>query len=195
MKLYPAVIQDHMTGQILMLAYMNQEALDQTLGGDSVVFWSRSRQQLWKKGQTSGHYLRWTDWSWDCDHDSLVFQVAAEGPACHLQTKSCFNDIKIKSFGVLEKLEERIQTSIMAKGETTTKKEFNKGLSHWIRKLQEEACETSLAAVFETPNRLVSETSDLLYRLGLLLHGQQISIKNLDDELEERALMKPQKIK
>jgi phosphoribosyl-ATP pyrophosphohydrolase/phosphoribosyl-AMP cyclohydrolase len=186
MKLWPAIIQNEITGQVLMLGYMNQESLDMTLKSKVITFFSRSRNQIWKKGETSGNYLNLVSWSWDCDGDSLLFLVQPEGPTCHLKTRSCFTHTAFDNTGLFENLMERITDSLNSNRPTKTKEFYNLGQMNWIRKLQEEACEIALASSFETPGRVVSEAADLLYRLGILLKGNSIEISEIKKELELR---------
>jgi phosphoribosyl-ATP pyrophosphohydrolase/phosphoribosyl-AMP cyclohydrolase len=186
MKLWPAIIQNETSGQILMLGFMNQEALDLTLKSKLITFYSRSRNQLWKKGETSGNFLKLISWSWDCDQDSLLFLVKPEGPTCHLNQPSCFANTAFQERGILESLSRRIDESIRSSKSSLTKEFIKKGKSFWIRKLQEEACEVGLATSFESKDRIVSEAADLLYRLGVLLNGNGIKTDDLRAELEQR---------
>jgi len=187
MKLWPAIIQNESSGQILMLGFMNQESLDLTLKTQLITFYSRSRNKLWKKGETSGNFLKLVSWSWDCDQDSLLFLVKPDGPTCHLKTTSCFADTAFKNSGLFETLTTRIQESLDSSQSTKTKDFLNLGKSNWIRKLQEEACEVGLASTFETKDRIVSEAADLLYRLGILLAGNDVGVDEIKHELNLRS--------
>ena len=194
MKLWPAVIQNESTGQILMLGFMNQESLDLTLKTHLITFYSRSRNQLWKKGETSGNILKLVSWSWDCDQDSLLFLVKSSGPTCHLNQISCFTDTRFQEKGVLETLAKRIDDSLQSSESSMTKEFIKKGKSFWIRKLQEEACEVGLATSFESKDRIMSEAADLLYRLSVLLKGSGIKVDDLKTELERRNTRPKSKI-
>ena len=186
MKLWPAIIQNESSGQILMLGFMNQESLDLTLKTNLITFFSRSRNQLWKKGETSGNFLKLISWSWDCDQDSLLFLVKPQGPTCHLNQTSCFADTTFKKTGLFETLTQRISESLDSKHKTKTIEFIELGKSNWIRKLQEEACEVGLATTFESKDRIASEGADLLYRLGILLIGSGVSIEDISLQLEQR---------
>jgi phosphoribosyl-ATP pyrophosphohydrolase/phosphoribosyl-AMP cyclohydrolase len=184
--LIPAVVQDARTREVLTVAYMNEEALRLTLERRETYFWSRSRQQLWHKGETSGNSQKVTNVSLDCDNDAVLVEVEPRGPACHTGAYSCFG-VEPRLEGVLRELysvvEERKEKR--PEGSYTTYL-FNSGLDKILKKVGEEATETIVAAKNEDPARLVSETGDLLYHLLVLLVERGISLEEILKELRER---------
>lgn len=168
--LVPAIVQDVHTGQVLMLAYMNQESLDRTLSSGDTWFWSRSRGELWHKGGTSGHTQRLVEARYDCDADTLLLRVEPSGPACHTSQQSCFyrrlpDGAEIgappASGGVLDHLEAVIQDrKENPRPGSYTCQLFDGGLPLIARKVGEEAVETIVAAQSEGDERLVSELAD-----------------------------------
>ena len=184
--LIPAVVQDARTREVLTVAYMNEEALRLTLERRETYFWSRSRRQLWHKGETSGNSQKVTNVSLDCDNDTVLVEVEPRGPACHTGAYSCFG-VEARLEGVLRELysvvEERKEKR--PEGSYTTYL-FNSGLDKILKKVGEEATETIVAAKNEDPARLVSETGDLLYHLLVLLVERGISLEEILKELRER---------
>ena len=184
--LIPAVVQDARTREVLTVAYMNEEALRLTLERRETYFWSRSRRQLWHKGETSGNSQKVTNVSLDCDNDAVLVEVEPRGPACHTGAYSCFG-VEPRLEGVLRELysvvEERKEKR--PEGSYTTYL-FNSGLDKILKKVGEEATETIVAAKNEDPARLVSETGDLLYHLLVLLVERGISLEEILKELRER---------
>jgi phosphoribosyl-ATP pyrophosphohydrolase/phosphoribosyl-AMP cyclohydrolase len=184
--LIPAVVQDARTREVLTVAYMNEEALRLTLERRETYFWSRSRRQLWHKGETSGNSQKVTNVSLDCDNDTILVEVEPRGPACHTGAYSCFG-VEPRLEGVLRELysvvEERKEKR--PEGSYTTYL-FNSGLDKILKKVGEEATETIVAAKNEDPARLVSETGDLLYHLLVLLVERGISLEEILKELRER---------
>lgn len=186
--LVPAIIQDADTRQVLMLGYMNQEAYDQTINTGLVTFYSRSRQTLWTKGETSGHYLRLVDIKNDCDNDTLLVRVHPQGPTCHTGTDTCWgerNDTNPLLF--LSKLQDFIEKrhEEMPEGSYTTSL-FKDGLNRMAQKVGEEALELVIEATNGTNDRLVYEGSDMLYHLIVLLTSKGLRIEDLAKELQER---------
>lgn len=186
--LVPAIIQDADTRQVLMLGYMNQEAYDQTISTGLVTFYSRSRQTLWTKGETSGHYLRLVDIKNDCDNDTLLVRVHPQGPTCHTGTDTCWgehNDTHPLFF--LSKLQDFIEKrhEEMPEGSYTTSL-FKDGLNRMAQKVGEEALELVIEATNGTNDRLVYEGSDMLYHLIVLLTSKGLRIEDLAKELQER---------
>ena len=186
--LVPAIIQDADTRQVLMLGYMNQEAYDQTISTGLVTFYSRSRQTLWTKGETSGHYLRLVDIKNDCDNDTLLVRVHPQGPTCHTGTDTCWgecNDTHPLLF--LSKLQDFIEKrhEEMPEGSYTTSL-FKDGLNRMAQKVGEEALELVIEATNGTNDRLVYEGSDMLYHLIVLLTSKGLRIEDLAKELQER---------
>jgi phosphoribosyl-ATP pyrophosphohydrolase/phosphoribosyl-AMP cyclohydrolase len=184
--LIPAVVQDARTREVLTVAYMNEEALRLTLERRETYFWSRSRRQLWHKGETSGNSQKVTNVSLDCDNDTILVEVEPRGPACHTGAYSCFG-VEARLEGVLRELysvvEERKEKR--PEGSYTTYL-FNSGLDKILKKVGEEATETIVAAKNEDPARLVSETGDLLYHLLVLLVERGITLEEITKELKER---------
>jgi phosphoribosyl-ATP pyrophosphohydrolase/phosphoribosyl-AMP cyclohydrolase len=194
--LAPAVVQDAHTGQVLMLAYMNQASLERTLDSGETWFWSRSRQELWHKGATSGNTQRVIEVRYDCDADTLLVQVEPSGPACHTGRQSCFYrrlpdqtevDVPPPSGGVLAHLEAVIQDrKANARPGSYTCQLFEAGLPQIAKKVGEEAIETIVAAQSEADERLISELADLTYHALVLLAARDLSWADVEAELARR---------
>lgn len=186
--LVPAIIQDANTRQVLMLGYMNQEAYDKTLSTGLVTFYSRSRQTLWTKGETSGHYLRLVDIKNDCDNDTLLVRVHPQGPTCHTGTDTCWGESNnANPLLFLSELQDFIEKrhEEMPEGSYTTSL-FKDGLNRMAQKVGEEALEMVIEATNGTNERLVYEGSDMLYHLIVLLTSKGLRIEDLAKELQER---------
>lgn len=186
--LVPAIIQDADTRQVLMLGFMNQEAYDKTLLTGKVTFWSRSRQTLWTKGETSGNYLDLVSISADCDNDTLLVRVHPHGPTCHTGTDTCWGEENSASpLQFLAELQDFIEKRKhdMPEGSYTTSL-FSKGINKIAQKVGEEALETVIEATNGTPEHLVYEASDLLYHLIVLLTEKGLRIEDIADELHRR---------
>ena len=186
--LVPAIIQDNTTKNVLMLGYMNREAYDKTLSTGKVTFWSRSRNCLWTKGETSGNLLNLVSIKSDCDNDTLLVRVNPTGPACHLGTDTCWgetNDANPLLF--LTELQDFINKrhEEMPEGSYTTLL-FKDGLNRMAQKVGEEAVETVIEATNGTDDRLVYEASDLMYHLIVLLTSKGLSLDDLSRELQKR---------
>jgi phosphoribosyl-ATP pyrophosphohydrolase/phosphoribosyl-AMP cyclohydrolase len=182
--LLPAIIQDAENGRVLMLGYMNREALEATRVSGRVTFFSRSRQRLWTKGESSGNFLRLVSIEADCDSDSLLVQALPNGPTCHLQRASCFASAPANFLAELDQLiagreRERPQGSY-------TTKLFDSGLRRIAQKVGEEGVETSLAAVVEDDNALLGEAADLVYHLLVLLRARGLSLADAMRVLQQR---------
>jgi len=192
--LLPAVVQHARTGQVLMLGYMNEESLRATLAGGRVVFFSRSRQTLWTKGETSGHFLDVVDVSTDCDSDAILVLADPLGPTCHQGTESCFaaaapSDAQRLAFLAL--LERIIAHRIADQPEGSyTAKLFGEGTGRIAQKVGEEGVETALAAVSRDDDALVGECADLIYHLLLLLKSRDLSLERVAAELRARHASK-----
>ena len=188
--LIPAIVQHATSGAVLMLAYMNRDALRATLERGRAVFYSRSRQQLWEKGQSSGHTLRVTAIRKDCDSDTLLVSALPDGPACHLGTASCFGDEPAsvgEQLAFLAELEAIIALRIAGSPESSyTASLYGKGTSRMAQKVGEEGLEVALAAVGETDGRLLGESADLVYHLLVLLRSRGLGIQAVVDELRDR---------
>jgi phosphoribosyl-ATP pyrophosphohydrolase/phosphoribosyl-AMP cyclohydrolase len=184
--LIPAVIQDARTREVLTVAYMNKEALQLTLERHETYLWSRSRKQLWHKGETSGNLQKVTKVSLDCDNDAVLVEVAPLGPACHTGAYSCFG-VEPELEGVLKELYSVIEERKEKRPEGSyTTYLFNSGLDKILKKVGEEATETIVAAKNTDGQRLVSETSDLLYHLLVLLVERGATLDEIARELKER---------
>lgn len=183
--LIPAIVQNAKNGTVLMLGYMDQEALEKTMAEKTVFFYSRSRQKLWQKGETSGHFLNLVDLRMDCDGDALLVLVEPVGPTCHLGRASCF-DTSLQS-GFLSELSEFIQgrKRELPKGSYTTSL-FEAGLPMILQKLNEECVEVQHAARKESLERLQEETADLLYHLWVLLAFKEIPLVDVIAVLQKR---------
>ena len=184
--LIPAIVQDARTREVLTVAYMNKEALELTLARNETYFWSRSRQQLWHKGETSGNSQKVVKVSLDCDHDAVLVEVEPSGPACHNGSYSCFG-VEPEIEGVLRELYAVIEQRKEQRPEGSyTTYLFNSGLDKILKKVGEEATETIVAAKNAETGRLVSETGDLIYHLLVLLVERGVALEDIARELKER---------
>lgn len=191
--LLPAVVQDARTLRVLMLGFVNQEALQKTLSSGLVTFFSRTKQRLWQKGETSGHVLKLQSIRLDCDNDTLLMQVEPVGPTCHLGTTTCFGDLKEPSLATLADLAAVIrQRHTSPEAGSYTAKLFESGLARIAQKVGEEGVETALAAATKAPN-LAAESADLLYHLLVLLEASGIDWMDVVKVLHERAQVKTAK--
>ena len=186
--LVPAIIQDSATRQVLMLGYMNREAYEKTVATRRVTFWSRSRNCLWTKGETSGHFLELVDIKADCDNDTLLVRAVPHGPVCHTGTDTCWgetNDANPLLF--LTELQDFInkRREEMPEGSYTTSL-FKDGLNRMAQKVGEEALEAVIEAVHGTDDRLLYEASDMFYHLIVLLASKGLRIEQVAAELAER---------
>jgi phosphoribosyl-ATP pyrophosphohydrolase/phosphoribosyl-AMP cyclohydrolase len=183
--LISAVIQDARTGEVLTLAYMNQESLDRTRESGETWLWSRSRQELWHKGATSGNTQRVVAISEDCDGDALVVSVIPNGPACHTGARSCFAGTPPRTLDRLmsvlrDRREKRPEGSYSAKL-------FSGGRGRIAKKIGEEATEVVIAALSETRERMISEIADLVFHVTVLMADEGIDWSEIEGELEKRA--------
>jgi phosphoribosyl-ATP pyrophosphohydrolase/phosphoribosyl-AMP cyclohydrolase len=189
--LIPAIVQDAATREVLTLAYMNAESLVRTLETNETWFWSRSRKELWHKGETSGNTQRVLELIADCDNDAVVVLVEPAGPACHTGARSCFGDPTVVDqrslSNVLEQLYRLVQEREHARPEKSyTTYLFNEGLDKILKKVGEESTETIVAAKNDAIEPLVGEVSDLLYHLIVLLVARGVSLEQIRDELAKR---------
>jgi phosphoribosyl-AMP cyclohydrolase / phosphoribosyl-ATP pyrophosphohydrolase len=193
--LVPAIVQDADTGAVLMLAYMNREALDATLARKRAVFWSRSKQRLWEKGETTGHTLDVVDVALDCDSDTVLITAHPRGPACHTGTVTCFGDeprAAATSIAFLAKLENVIAQRATEQADSSyTAKLLAKGINKVAQKVGEEGVETALAGVNEPDDKLVDESADLLFHLLVLLRARGVPLARVVERLETRHRPKP----
>lgn len=182
--LLPAIVQDANTLQVLMLGYMNREALEATQKEKFVTFFSRSKQRLWKKGETSGHVLAVVSIEADCDNDTLLIRAIPAGPTCHLNRASCFESAPGDFIGKLDALLEQRQRE-MPEGSYTTKL-FQSGVRRIAQKVGEEGVETALAAVAQDEKDLLNEASDLVYHLMVLLRSRGLNWNAVQENLKQR---------
>ena len=183
--LLPVIVQDATTLKVLMLGYMNQEAFEKTQAEGRVTFWSRGRQALWTKGETSGNFLNVVNMYPDCDADTLLIQARPDGPTCHRGTTACFDTPEEEGF--MRSLSALIQKRHreMPEGSYTTKL-FVKGPKVIGKKVGEEAVEAVIEAVDGNRDRFIYEASDLVYHLLVLLESQGVSVQDLEKELALR---------
>lgn len=202
--LVPAIVQDAQSKQVLMMAYMNRESLRLTLESGETWFWSRSREELWHKGATSGNVQTVVSMTYDCDGDTLLLQVNPKGPACHTGQTTCFyNEITVQGqksepvnnyaaaesgrFAVLAELEEVIAQREVERPEGAyTTYLFDKGVDKILKKVGEEASETIIAAKNKDNAELKLEISDLIYHLLVLLQERKLPLDEIMDELSRR---------
>ncbi len=186
--LVPAIVQDADTKTVLMLGYMNEEALQKTIETKKVTFWSRSRNTLWTKGETSGNFLNLVDIKIDCDQDTLLVKAIPDGPTCHKGTDTCWAETNEKNpllfFSFLQDFIEKRKEE-MPEGSYTTKL-FNSGVNKMAQKVGEEALETVIEACNGTNDKLVYEGADMLYHLLVLLTEKGLRIEDLAKELMKR---------
>lgn len=186
--LVPAVIQDAVTNKVLMLGFMNREAYDKTVQTGLVTFWSRTRNCLWTKGETSGNVLRVVKILNDCDNDTLLVKVNPAGPVCHTGADTCWNETNERNpLLFLSELQDFINKrhEEMPEGSYTTSL-FKDGLNRMAQKVGEEALELVIEATNGTNERLIYEGSDMLYHLIVLLTSKGLRIEDMAAELAER---------
>jgi phosphoribosyl-AMP cyclohydrolase / phosphoribosyl-ATP pyrophosphohydrolase len=188
--LLPVVVQHAATGQVLMVAFMNEAALQTTLDSKRVTFFSRTKNRLWTKGETSSHFLNLVDIAIDCDNDSILITALPAGPTCHTGTQSCFGDeIKTSAsrLAFLSQLEGVIEQRIVERPEGSyTAKLWSQGVARMAQKVGEEGVEVALAAVTQPDDKLLGEAADLLFHLALLVKNRGLSLRAVVEELERR---------
>ena len=185
--LVPAIVQDQNTLQVLMLGYMDAEALAKTQETGLVTFWSRSQGKIWTKGETSGNYLHLVSLAVDCDKDTLLVRAIPDGPACHTGSKTCWGDAVPESQGFIRELEAVVKgrhEQMPEKSYTTSL--FKAGTPRMAQKVGEEAVETVIEAVKGDDERMIYEASDLIYHLLVLLVSKGYGIADLEKELVKR---------
>lgn len=193
--LVSAVVQHADTGAVLMVGYMNREAFRETLSRRHVVFFSRSRQRLWEKGETSGHFLELDQIRADCDRDALLVTARPRGPVCHEGTATCFGDEAVTKgerlafLGTLEAVIER-RIAETPQGSYTARL-FAQGPKRIAQKVGEEGLEVALAAAVETDDKVVLESADLIFHLLVLLRSRGLSFQSVVAELQSRHAAKP----
>jgi phosphoribosyl-ATP pyrophosphohydrolase/phosphoribosyl-AMP cyclohydrolase len=185
--LVPAIVQDDATMRVLMLGYMNRGALEQTVAMGKVTFFSRSKQRLWVKGETSGHFLLLKDVQVDCDGDTLLVRAHPQGPACHNGTETCFGERTQVDLGFLGSLENIIAARAGAKPEDSyVARLLAKGIYKVAQKVGEEGVETALAAVSNIDVDLKNEAADLVFHLMVLLQAKGLNLRDIAEVLEAR---------
>ena len=192
--LIPAIVQDHYTKEVLTLAYMNAETLALTIAEGRTVFWSRSRQEIWRKGETSGNVQRVVSITADCDADALVVEVVKSGPACHTGAESCFFEPVYQNEEITPFSYEGLYDLIM--GRKTNPKEgsyttylFDKGLDKILKKVGEESTEVIIAGAKRDKEETIYEISDLAYHVMVLMIELGISVEDITKELEKRHVI------
>jgi len=188
--LLPAIVQHADSGAVLMLAYMNRDALRETLSRKRVVFFSRSKQRLWEKGETSGHSLDLVEVRTDCDSDTLLVTAVPRGPACHTGTATCFGDDSLttaEKLSFLSTLQGVIERRVAERPEGSyTARLFAQGPRKIAQKVGEEGLEVALAGVAETDDKVIAESADLLFHLLVLLKSRGVPLERVVAELESR---------
>ena len=186
-NLLPAIVQDALSGKVLMQGYMNQDALATTLDSGKVTFFSRSKLRLWQKGETSGNTLDLVSVAADCDFDSLLVLANPNGPTCHTGVESCWFEGNTPSFTFLADLERLLAARKGADPKSSyTASLYNKGIKRIAQKVGEEGVETALAATVHDKEELKNEAADLLYHLTVLLQASDMSLNDALDVLRER---------
>ena len=192
--LIPAIVVDAGSGRVLTLAYMNRESLEITMAERRTCFWSRSRQELWRKGETSGNIQHVVDITADCDRDALVVRVNKEGPACHLGTDSCFNDLVWEGDEPLPFSVEGLYGLLVGRKESLpegsyTTYLFQKGLDKILKKVGEESTEVIIAGKARDKAETIYEIADLMYHVMVLMVELGISVEEVRDELASRHVI------
>ena len=187
--LVPAIIQDADTRQVLMLGFMNREAYDKTVATGKVTFWSRSRQTLWTKGETSGNFLNMVSMAVDCDNDTLLVKVHPDGPTCHTGTDTCWGEenTPVNSLQFVSDLQDFIEKrkEEMPEGSYTTRL-FRDGIAKISQKVGEEALETVIEAISGPDDKLIYEAGDMIYHLLVMLTARGLRIEDIVEELRRR---------
>lgn len=182
----PAIVQHAVSGEVLMHGYMNEQALTNTLESGKVTFWSRTKQRLWTKGESSGHFLNVVSITPDCDNDTLLVLVNPVGPTCHLGTSSCFSPAT-PDWTFLYQLEQLLAERKHADPKSSyTASLYASGTKRIAQKVGEEGVETALAATVNDRFELTNEASDLIYHLLVLLQDQDLNLSAIINNLRER---------
>lgn len=184
--LVPAIITDNFTGQALMLGFMNKQAVEKTIDKKKVTFYSRSKERLWMKGETSGNYLNLVDIKLDCDNDTLLISANPKGNTCHLDQYSCFG-IEKENYKFLQYLDKLIKDRKEKLPENSyTTKLFKAGENRIIQKVGEEAIETVIAAKNNDKEEIINESADLLFHLMVMLNEKEVSLNDVIYKLQKR---------
>jgi len=186
--LVPAIIQDAKTKNVLMLGYMNQDALDKTQQTQQVTFFSRTKNRLWTKGEESGNFLNLVDIKLDCDNDTLLIQVNPVGPTCHKGSDTCWNEGNDNSYGFITKLEETITNRIKDAdaSKSYVASLFKKGINKIAQKVGEEAVEVIIEAKDDNDDLFLSESADLLFHYLMLLQAKGFKLNDVVNVLKGR---------
>ena len=192
--LIPAVVQDFFTKDVLTVAYMNRESLEITLNEKKTCFFSRSRQKLWRKGETSGNFQHVVSITADCDYDALVVQVIKDGPACHLGTDSCFtntlfNDETVQRFALETLYELLCDRNRLRPEKSYTTYLFEKGKEKILKKVGEECTEVIIGAMKDSREETIYEISDLCYHVLVLMVSMGITVEDIKNELKSRHVI------
>ncbi|PZF73926.1 bifunctional phosphoribosyl-AMP cyclohydrolase/phosphoribosyl-ATP diphosphatase HisIE [Taibaiella soli] len=182
--LLPAIIQDELTGNVLMLGYMNESAFLQTQECGQVIFYSRSKQRLWRKGETSGNYLNVVKMSLDCDRDCLLIKVNPVGPVCHTGSENCFSELQLNFLPVLENV--IAQRRLNGNEQSYTSSLFRRGINKIAQKVGEEAVELVIEAKDNNDDLFKNEAADLLFHYLILLQAKGFSLKDIEAVLKAR---------
>lgn len=186
-KLVPAIVQDAQTKTVLMLGYMNADAVAKTEATKQVTFFSRSKNRLWTKGEESGHFLTLVDMTVDCDNDALLIQATPNGPTCHTGSDSCWNEENTASYGFLTDLESTIaDRKNNPSDKSYVASLFAKGINKIAQKVGEEAVETVIEAKDDNANLFLNESADLLFHLLILLQAKGHALQDVVDVLKAR---------
>ena len=187
-ELIPAIIQDNLTKKVLMLGYMNHDSLDRTIKTKKVTFFSRSRNSIWVKGETSGNFLNLIDISLDCDKDTLLIKVSPEGPVCHEGSDTCWSEDNESSYGFLSILENIIDDRKLSKSNKSyVSKLFSEGQNRIIQKVGEEAVELLIESKDNNKQKFIEESADLLFHFLILLNKKNIKLDEIVCELRLRS--------
>lgn len=185
--LVPVIVQDHITLQVLMLGYMNEEALRKTTASGRVTFFSRSKNRLWTKGETSGNFLNVTEMLPDCDNDTILIKALPQGPSCHTGSYSCFGGKGNKGF--LYQLQDTIDKRIKENDESSyTNQLFKSGINKVAQKVGEEAIELVIEAKDDNEGLFKNEAADLLYHYLILLRAKKIQLEDIEQVLKNRSV-------
>ena len=184
-KLVPVIVQDASTNKVLMLGYMNEAAYDQTVINQKITFFSRSKQRLWEKGETSGNYLFVKEMLLDCDNDCLLIKANPAGPVCHTGADTCFNEVNEGNF--LNHLEKIIESRKQTKQQGSyVNNLFNKGINKIAQKVGEEAVELVIEAKDNNDELFKNEAADLLFHYLILLNARGMSLNDIEEVLKSR---------
>ena len=186
LKLIPAIIQDHRTLNVLMLGYMNQESIDLTLKTKKVWFYSRSRNKLWQKGETSGNFLNLKQLVYDCDKDAILATAIPDGPTCHNGTYSCFEGLDTNHNFLYQLINIINQRNTDSKKDSYTSNLLHDGIPKIAQKIVEEAGELSIASLGDDKKEVIYEFADLLFHMLVLLEKTEINIEEIWSELASR---------